>query len=79
MKWDIKQFFHRDNQTIVEWYFENTMNNGKVEEFDGISLIRWSNNKKIEFLKEFSCNINNYNPYKDNDIPKFRNEDVNCF
>ena len=37
--WDIKQFFHKENQTIVEWYFKNKMNNGNIEEFDGISLI----------------------------------------
>jgi len=79
LNWNIKQFFHKDNQTIVEWYFKNIMNGGKIEEFDGISLIKWSNNNKIEFLKEFSCNINNYNPYKDGDIPEFRNENVNWF
>ena len=26
--WDIKQFFHKDNQTIVEWYFKNQMDGG---------------------------------------------------
>ncbi len=28
LQWDIKQYFHKENQTIVEWYFKNTMNNG---------------------------------------------------
>lgn len=42
--WDIKQFFHKENQTIVEWYFKNKMNNGNIEEFDGISLIVWTEN-----------------------------------
>ena len=36
--WEIKQFFHKDNQTIVEWYFKNEMNTGSIEEFDGVSL-----------------------------------------
>ena len=36
--WEIKQFFHQGNQTIVEWYFKNKMNNGNVEEFDGIQI-----------------------------------------
>lgn len=40
--WNIKQFFHKENQTIVEWYFKNKMNNGCTEEFDGISLIEWT-------------------------------------
>ena len=28
--WNIKQYFHKENQTIVEWYFKNEMNNGDV-------------------------------------------------
>ena len=28
--WDIKQFFHKENQTVVEWYFKNEMNNADV-------------------------------------------------
>ena len=57
--WDIKQFFHKDEQTIVEWYFCNEMDDGRKEEFDGLSLIQWENGK-ICFLKEYGCNINNY-------------------
>ena len=33
LQWDIKQFFHKENQTMVEWYFKNQMNDGKVEAF----------------------------------------------
>ena len=36
--WEIKQFFHQGNQTIVEWYFKSKMNNGNVEEFDGMEI-----------------------------------------
>lgn len=50
LQWDIKQFFHKGNQTMVEWYFKNQMNDGKVEAFDGISLVEWTNDDKIEFL-----------------------------
>lgn len=39
LTWDIKQFFHKENQTVVEWYFKNAMNDGRVEEFDGLSLV----------------------------------------
>ena len=60
LQWDIKQFFHKENKTIVEWYFKNQMKNGTVEAFDGVSLIEWTNDNKILFLKEFGCNINNY-------------------
>ena len=51
--WDIKQFFHKENQTVVEWYFKNEMNTGSVEEFDGISLIEWTEDNKIKSLKEY--------------------------
>lgn len=42
LTWDVKQFFHKNNQTIVEWYFKNKMNDGSVEAFDGMSLIQWT-------------------------------------
>ena len=61
--WDIKQYFHKENQTIVEWFFKNTMKDGKIESFDGLSLIEWTNDNKICFLKEFGCNLNHYDPY----------------
>ena len=72
--WEIKQFFHKENTTIVEWYFKNEMNNGNIEEFDGISLVEWTKDDKIKSLKEFGCNLNNYNPYEHSDQPEFREE-----
>ena len=79
LAWDIKQFFHQGNQTVVVWYFKNQMDNGKIEEFDGISLIEWTQDDKIKTLKEFGCNLNNYNPYQNGDTPEFRNEKTNWF
>ena len=75
--WDIKQFFHKENQTVVEWYFKNEMNTGSVEEFF-ISLIEWTEDNKIKSLKEYGCNLNNYNPYLC-DNPQFRDEKTNWF
>ena len=74
LQWDIKQFFHKANQTMVEWYFKNQMNDGKVEAFDGVSLIEWTSDDKILFLKEFGCNINNYDPYQNGSVPQFNGE-----
>ena len=51
MEWKIKQFFHKDNQTVVEWYFKNEMNNGDIEEFDGMSLIVWTADNKNKIIK----------------------------
>ena len=79
LQWDIKQYFHKENQTIVEWYFKNTMNNGKVEAFDGISLIEWTPDDKILSLKEFGCNTGNYDPYQDGNGPQFKEESAMWF
>lgn len=72
--WDIKQFFHKGNQTIVEWHFKNEMHSGNIEEFDGVSLVDWTDDNKIKSLKEFGCNCNNYNPYQYGDQPRFSDE-----
>ncbi len=77
--WDIKQFFHKENQTVVEWYFKDAMNNGQADEFDGISLIEWTTDNKIRQLKEFGCNLNHYNPYQNGDTPQFREEKARWF
>jgi len=79
LAWDIKQFFHKGNQTIVEWYFKNTMNNGQVEAFDGVSIIEWTKYGKIRFLKEFGCSINNYDPYQNCVNPQLRDEETMWF
>lgn len=74
LQWDIKQFFHKEDQTIVEWYFKNAMKDGRVEAFDGISLIQWTHEDKICFLKEFGCNVTRYDPYRGSKTPHFRDE-----
>jgi len=79
LTWEIKQFFHKDNQTIVEWYFKNTVNEEKIEEFDGMSLIVWNEQNKIISLKEFGCNINNYDPYQNGSAPQFQEETAMWF
>lgn len=66
--------FHKGDQTVVEWYFKNEMNNGSIEEFDGISLVKWTEDNRIKSLKEFGCNRNTYNPYQEGDTPQFRAE-----
>ena len=53
VRWDIRQFFHKGDQTVVEWSFRNEMKDGRVEEFDGLSLVRWDGEGRIAFLQEF--------------------------
>ena len=72
LQWDVKQFFHREDQTVVEWYFQNRMEDGCVEAFDGMSLVRWTPEGKICFLQEFGCNQNRYDPYYNGPEPQFQ-------
>ena len=45
----------------------------------GKSLIEWTPDGKIALLKEFGCNENRYDPYKDGMIPHFREESAKWF
>lgn len=72
--WEIKQFFHRDSQTVVEWHFKDEMADGGTDEFDGVSLIVWAPDGRIQSLKEFGCNTDRYDPYRDGDAPRFQGE-----
>ncbi|MDE6259958.1 MAG: nuclear transport factor 2 family protein [Oscillospiraceae bacterium] len=79
LQWDIKQFFHNGDQTVVEWYFRNRMDDGREETFDGMSLVRWTAEEKICFLQEFGCNRNRYDPYENGPEPQFRDEQAMWF
>ena len=74
LRWDIRQFFHKGNQTVAEWAFENRMSDGTVEAFEGMTLVCWTENGKIGFLQEFGCNQNRYDPYESGPKPQFRAE-----
>lgn len=69
--WEIKQFFHKEDQTAVEWFFRCEMSDRTVQSFDGMSLIRWTTRDQILNLKEFGCNIDNYDPYASGPRPQF--------
>ena len=78
-RWDIRQYFHRGNQTVVEWAFRCAMTNDTVQSFDGLSLIRWNEACQICFLQEFGCNENRYDPYAQGNTPVFREEQALWF
>lgn len=55
------------------------MNDGFIEAFDGMSLIQWTEDNRICFLKEFGCNENRYDLYQDGAEAKFRDEKAMWF
>ena len=73
-QWDIQQFFHKGDQTVVQWHFQCQPSGEPSQSFDGLSLIRWDQEEKICFLQEFGCNDKRYDPYADGPIPVFRDE-----
>ena len=79
VRWDIKQFFHKGDQTVVEWVFENRMEDGTVEAFEGMTLLRWTEEGKICFLQDFGCNQDRYDPYEKGPEPRFRDEQAMWF
>ena len=74
LRWDVRQFFHKGDQTVVEWQFQNRIDDGRMESFDGMSLIRWTAAGKIGFLQEFGCNQGREYPYEKGPVPQFRDE-----
>lgn len=71
IRWDIRQFFHREDQTVVVWCFQDAMRDGTSEAFDGVSLVRWTPSGQIGFLQEFGCNAHRYDPYQNGPVPRF--------
>lgn len=62
LTWDIKQFIHQDNMTVVEWYFKCNFD-GIIDGFDGVSIIEFDSNRKIINLKEFQSKSEHEFPY----------------
>ena len=71
--WEIKRIDHADDRSYVEWLFEDCLNDGRVEKFEGISVIEWQG-ARIARLKEFGCRIPHYDPYSSGQCPPFPGE-----
>ena len=78
-RWDIRQYFHKEEQTVVEWSFRCALTDGVIQSFDGLSRIRWNKAGQICFLQEFGCNENRYDPYAQGEVPVFREEQALWF
>ena len=77
--WEIQQFLHHQQQTAVFWRFHCAMNDGTEQCFDGVSLVRWTQQGQICFLQEFGCNLNRYDPYENGSEPVFRCQEALWF
>ena len=64
LAWELRSVLHDGNRSVAEWYFKNVVD-GRTEEFDGLSLIHWSEDGRIRRLQEFGCQLDRYDPYAD--------------
>lgn len=64
LEWNIKQYFHNKNQTAAEWHFQCAMDGQKAQGFDGVTVITWTEDNKIQFLKEYGSRLPHYDPYE---------------
>ncbi|MDU1909917.1 nuclear transport factor 2 family protein [Fusobacterium sp.] len=62
LEWRIKRFIHSESTIVVEWFFKEEQNNFQ-HEFDGVSIIEFSNDSKIISIKEFKSKSEHITPY----------------
>ncbi len=77
-EWQILQFFHQGEESLVRWLFRDRMEDGRTEAFEGLSLIRWREGK-IAFLQEFGCSLCRYDPYAAGPEPRFDGQQTRWF
>ncbi|WP_265488603.1 nuclear transport factor 2 family protein [Lactobacillus sp. PV034] len=78
IKWDINGFMHDGNATIAHWDVEEKKNK-KVEHLEGISLIRWNEDEKVEYVQHFASNMNRFDPYQNTDYPNYSDQQIKRF
>ncbi len=61
--WKIKNFYQDGNVCAVEWRFQCVYQN-ETSEFDGVSLIAFSETDQIVSVKEFQSKAEHYFPYE---------------
>lgn len=79
LRWDIGGFLHGAERTDVDWRFACELADGRVQSFEGVSLIRWDSEGRMRFLQEFGCREARYDPYEHGPEPVFRGEDALWF
>lgn len=64
LQWDIKDVIEQGNKVTVEWYFKCEYE-GNTDGFDGVTIAKFDNNRKIYELKEFQSKAEHYYPYSE--------------
>lgn len=62
LEWTIKQFIHQDHLIVAEWFFKDKTD-GKIHDFDGVSIIEFQDLKIIS-IKEFSSESKHIQPFR---------------
>lgn len=78
-QWKAKQFFHKEDQTVVQWTFSCEMKGEAAQSFEGLSLVRFDAEGKICFWQEFGCNTAHYDPYEYGATPVFKPTEEGVF
>ena len=72
--WDIHRFFHAGDQTAVTWLFRCQMGQEPPVAFEGVSVVRWTEEGKIARLTEYCCEPDQYDPYRNGPEPAFEDK-----
>lgn len=62
LRWDVKNIVLLRDIASVEWYFE-FIYQGKINGFDGVSIIEFNDDNKIAYIREFESKNKHYSPY----------------
>lgn len=63
LEWTIKRFIHQANTVVAEWFFKEKTND-KENEFDGVSIIEFTEYMTIISIKEFSSESIHTTPFR---------------
>lgn len=69
LRWDATRLIHREETTVVEWFFQYRDEVGEVRAFDGVSAVVFSVSGKIAALREYAAKSPTFDPFAGEKIP----------
>ncbi len=61
--WNVKQFIHESDKTVVTWHMEAVAKDGSLREIEGVYLIEWDDAERIRALEEYGASSRKTRPY----------------